>query len=165
MRVNRFTGPIAAAMLIAMSENCFAADTSAPPADALFDTISALDTAVFAAFNRCSAPGELERHARYFAGDVEFYHDTGGVTWTRDAMIANTRKYVCGNFRRELIPGSLKVYPVKDFGAIEQGVHRFCPFKTGSCEGMADFTIVWRNGGDGKWLITRVLSYGHRANE
>lgn len=30
-----------------------------------------LDAAVFDAFNRCSDPPQLERHARYFAEDVE----------------------------------------------------------------------------------------------
>ncbi|MGH8027574.1 MAG: nuclear transport factor 2 family protein [Pseudoxanthomonas sp.] len=139
----------------------------AAPADGqaqqpLFGEISALDTAVFDAFNRCSDPAQLQKHAGYFDAGVEFYHDTGGVTWTREAMIANTAKYVCGNFRRELIPGSLKVYPIKDFGAVEQGVHRFCQAASGSCEGLADFVIVWRQR-DGKWEITRVLSYGHRA--
>lgn len=134
-----------------------------PATDPLFDTISALDTAVFDAFNHCDAPGQLDKHAGYFSPDVEFYHDTGGVTWTRDEMLANTKKYVCGNFRRELIPGSLRVYPVKDFGAIAQGSHRFCQFASGQCEGLADFAIVWRLQ-NGSWQITRVLSYGHRPN-
>jgi hypothetical protein len=131
--------------------------------DALFGRISALDTEVFAAFNACDDPAQLEKHAGYFATDVEFYHDTGGVTWTRDAMLANTKQYVCGHFRRELIPGTLEVFPVKDFGAIARGSHRFCQFDSGLCEGMADFTIVWRQQDD-RWTITRVLSYGHRAN-
>jgi len=133
-------------------------------ADPLFNVILTLDTAVFDAFNHCGSPEQLEKHAAYFAPDVEFYHDTGGVTWNRQDMIANTRKYVCGNFGRELIPGSLKVFPIKDFGAIAQGTHRFCQFKTGACEGMADFVIVWRLKDD-NWQITRVLSYGHRAYE
>lgn len=127
----------------------------------LYATILALDTAVFAAFNDCATPGQLERHADFFADDVEFYHDQGGVTWTRDEMLANTRKYVCGNFSRQLVPGSLRVYPVKDYGAIAQGVHRFCQFKSGACEGEADFLIVWRLQ-EGEWHITRVLSFGHR---
>jgi hypothetical protein len=132
--------------------------------DPLFETVAALDAEVFAAFNNCSAAGQLEKHAGYFAPDVEFYHDTGGVTWTREQMIANTEKNVCGHFRRELVPGSLRIFSVKDFGAIELGSHRFCQFKTGDCEGLADFVIVWRNQG-GDWKITRVLSYGHRANK
>ncbi|QSX74713.1 nuclear transport factor 2 family protein [Lysobacter arenosi] len=133
-------------------------------ADPLFDSISALDTEVFTAFNTCSEPGQLQKHASYFAPDVEFYHDTGGVTWSRQEMLASTEKYVCGHFRRELVPGTLKVYPIKDFGAIEEGSHRFCQFDSGKCEGLADFLIVW-NSNNGKWQITRVLSYGHRENK
>ncbi len=79
-------------------------------------------------------------------------------------MLANTKKYVCGNYRRALVAGSLRVYPVKDFGAIEVGVHRFCNISDNKCEGQADFTIVWQHA-QGKWRITRVLSYGHRAIE
>lgn len=128
----------------------------------LKETISALDAAVFDAFNHCGDPGQLEKHASYFAENVEFYHDTGGVTWNRNDMLANTRKNVCGNLTRELIPGTLKVYPIKDFGALSQGTHRFCLVSSGKCEGMAEFTILWHRSGD-KWEITRVFSYGHRA--
>jgi len=137
-----------------------AADQPIP--DQLQETIAALDSVVFDAFNRCRDPGQLARHASYFAEDVEFYHDTGGVTWSREEMLANTKTNVCGHFRRELVPGTLKVFPIKGFGAIAQGSHRFCPFATGKCEGLADFTIVWREQA-GTWQITRVLSYGHRA--
>lgn len=138
--------------------------TTKPAADPLFDTVSALDTSVFEAFNNCSSPEQLKKHASYFAPDVEFYHDTGGVTWSRQQMLANTEKNACGKFRRELVPGTFKVFPIKDFGAIEQGSHRFCQFASGKCEGIADFVMVWRNQ-NGRWQITRVLSYGHRANQ
>ena len=87
-------------------------------ADELFAVISSLDGAVFDAFNNCSSPEQLKKHAGFFAPDVEFYHDTGGVTWNRHDMITNTAKYACGNYRRELVAGSLKVFPVKGFGAI-----------------------------------------------
>lgn len=132
-----------------------------PPAS-LERTISSLDSAVFGAFNRCAEPGQLEAHAAYFAENVEFYHDTGGVTWNRADMLANTQRYACGHFTRELLPGSLAVYPIKDFGAIEQGTRRLCQQGSGKCEGLADFVIVWHRTADG-WRITRVLSYGHRA--
>jgi uncharacterized protein DUF4440 len=137
---------------------------TAPATDSLVDTIAALDSAVFDAFNRCSSPEQLQKHASFFAPDVEFYHDKGGVTWTREAMIANTRRNVCGNFRRELVAGTLRVYPIKDFGAIEQGSHKFCQFATGKCDGLAEFVIVWRYR-NASWQITRVLSYAHRPNE
>jgi hypothetical protein len=140
------------------------AATPQPPPSPLFETVARLDAAVFDAFNHCDAPGELQRHAAYFAPDVEFYHDEGGVTWSRQKMLANTKKNACGKFRRELVPGSLKVYPVKDFGAIAQGEHRFCRISSGKCEGMADFVMVWRRKGE-TWQVTRVLSYGHRPSE
>ena len=151
-------------LVLAAPATLAASASSAQPGaqDQLTREISALDAAVFDAFNHCSEPGRLEEHAGYFSADVEFYHDTGGVTWTRDAMIANTGKYVCGHFTRELVPGSMKIYPIRDFGAVSQGVHRFCQIASGQCEGLADFVIVWRKQ-DGQWRITRVLSYGHRA--
>jgi hypothetical protein len=140
--------------------------TAAPQED-LAATIAALDSAAFDAFNDCAAPGKLDTYASFFAPDVEFYHDLGGVTWTRDAMIAQTQANVCGKFQRELVPGTLKVWPIKDFGALERGEHRFCHFKPGGvthpCEGQAEFTILWRRTGD-TWTITRAFSYGHGSN-
>ena len=96
-----------------------AADAPATPD--LATTVAALDAAAFEAFNHCEAPGQLDRYASFFAPDVEFYHDLGGVTWTRDDMIAQTRQNVCGKFQRELVPGTLKVWPIKDFGALARG--------------------------------------------
>ncbi len=130
----------------------------------LFNKILKMDTAAFDAFNHCSNPEQLAIHESYFTKNVEFYHDTGGVTWNRDDMIANTRKYVCGHYNRVLIDGTLSVYPIKDFGAIEKGTHKFCQLETGACEGYADFIIIWHKQ-DEKWLITRVLSFGHRVVE
>ncbi|HNV07157.1 MAG: nuclear transport factor 2 family protein [Dokdonella sp.] len=148
--------------VLSMSLNARAAEPPAPDLpQPLSETIAALDSAVFDAFNRCAAPEQLAKHASYFAENVEFYHDTGGVTWNRADMLANTSRNACGKFTRELVPGSLAVFPIKDFGAIEQGSHRFCQTDASKCEGLADFTILWRHSG-GRWEITRVLSYGHR---
>lgn len=151
--------------LLGLASSVWPAAASAPDADAedtsLEATIMQLDDAVFDAFNRCADPAQLARHAAHFAENVEFYHDTGGVTWSRQAMLDNTRRHACGQYTRERVAGTLKIHPIRDFGAIAQGVHRFC--KTGGgCDGEADFVIVWRHDADG-WRITRVLSYGHRA--
>jgi len=135
----------------------------ASQSDTLTQTITQLDSEAFDAFNRCADPAQLQKHADFFAESVEFYHDNGGVTWNRADMLANTKKYACGNYTREVIPGSLMVYPIKDFGAIEVGSHRFCQTVSKKCEGLADFTMVWQHTNAG-WKITRVLSYGHRAN-
>ena len=140
-----------------LSGSSFANDTP------LVERMTALDTEVFESFNLCQDPKELAKHASYFSADVEFYHDNGGVTWDRDTMIANTKKNACGHYTRKLVAGSLQVHPIKEFGAITKGLHRFCQNKTQECEGIADFVMVWRNTNN-KWEITRVLSYGHREN-
>jgi Domain of unknown function (DUF4440) len=150
-------------LILSLIGGCSTAPTvpSTDTSGQLYATVLALDKEAFDAFNTCAVPGQLQKHARFFAEGVEFYHDKGGVTWTRAEMLANTEKYVCGNFSRELVQGSFRVYPIKDFGAIAQGVHKFCQFKSGVCEGAAEFVIVWRQQGN-SWSITRVLSYGHR---
>jgi hypothetical protein len=64
-------------------------------------------------------------------------------------------------------PTPLEVYPIKDYGAIEIGAHRFCHKEKGNdaspartdC-GTFKFAMVWRKIGD-SWKISRVLSYGH----
>lgn len=124
--------------------------------------VEELDSAVFDSFNRCSDPAELARHASFFAEGVEFYHDNGGVTWNREDMLARTRDHACGNYRRELVEESFEVYPIKGFGAIAHGTHRFCEATSSTCDGLADFVMVWREQ-EGGWQLTRVLSYGHRA--
>ena len=128
------------------------------PADTLTTEIGALDAKVFDAYNRCDLPV----FSGYFDPKVAFYHDNGGATFERDAMVDGVRKYICGKVKRELIPSSFRVYPIKDYGAIEEGEHRFCDIATGRCEGIAKFVMVWTKQ-DGAWRITTVLSYGHRA--
>ncbi len=125
---------------------------------ALTAQITALDAKVFDAYNRC----DLKTFAAHFSPKVEFYHDKGGVTWDRASVVASTKKWICGKVRRELLKETLKVYPIKDFGAVEEGEHTFCQIATGQCEGIAKFLMVWRKDRAGNWVMTRVISYGHR---
>jgi len=129
--------------------------------DPLYQKMLALDTALFDSFNKCSDPAELKKHAAFFAQGVEFYHDLGGVTLGADSMLANTRKNVCGKFRRELDVASFRVFPIPGYGAMTIGTHRFCHTPT-TCEGVGEFTTVWKEE-DGVWHITRALSYAHRS--
>jgi hypothetical protein len=149
--------------LVAASSSVTRQPAEASQSDTLAQTISQLDSEVFDAFNLCADPAQLQRHAGFFSESVEFYHDKSGVTWNRADMLANTKKHACGNYTREVIPGSLVVHPIKGYGAIELGTHRFCQSATRTCDGLADFTMVWQQT-DAGWRITRVLSYGHRAN-
>lgn len=157
------TTAIIGSVLLAGCISAASASTRPPGAESLQATVASLNAAVFDAFNQCSDPDQLARHARYFDERVEFYHDNGGVTWSRDEMLERTRLNACGKYRRELVAGTLEVFPIQGFGAIAQGTHRFCDSASGSCEGLADFVIIWREL-EGTWQITRVLSYGHRAS-
>lgn len=108
---------VALAAALATAATTMAVPATAAGQEDLCRTVAELDAAAFEAFNRCADPAQLEKYASYFAADVEFCHDTGGVTWTRDDMIAGTRRNVCGTFGRDLVPGSLKVYPIAGYGA------------------------------------------------
>ena len=57
--------------------------------------------------------------------NVEFYHDQGGVTLGRAALVDSVKNNICGKVTRELVPSSLQVYPMKGYGAIEMGTHLF----------------------------------------
>jgi hypothetical protein len=131
--------------------------------DALHEKMLALDTAFFDSFNKCADPAEFRKHAAYFAPDVEFYHDLGGVTLGVDKLMDQTRRNVCGKFRRELDVASFRVFPIPGYGAMTLGVHRFC-HTPATCEGAGDFATVWRES-NGQWQVTRALSYAHRSLE
>lgn len=134
---------------------------AAPAQDSLYQELLALDTELFDSFNKCSDPAELRKHAAFFANDVEFFHDLGGVTLGVDALMANTKKNVCGQFRRELDLGTFRVFPIPGYGAVALGTHRFC-HTPNTCEGAGEFTTIWREK-DGAWQVTRALSYAHRS--
>ena len=126
----------------------------------LFETIRTLDAQLFDAYNHC----DLEKLGSFLADDLEFYHDVTGLTGTREANIEAVKNNICGKVTRVLVPGSLEVYPLKDFGAVEIGVHRFHHPGKDDAEplGEAKFIHIWRNQ-DGDWKITRVISFDHHA--
>jgi hypothetical protein len=127
--------------------------------EGLFRTIAGLDSAVFEAYNRC----DLQKFGAFFADDLEFYHDKGGLMRSRQSLVEAVRKNICGKVRRELVSGTLEVYPMDGFGAVEMGVHRFYDAKSAQREptGEAKFIHLWQNT-NGEWKITRVISYDHQ---
>jgi ketosteroid isomerase-like protein len=140
--------------------NLAVAEAPAIEQDELFKTIARMDAAIFDAFNG----HDVDKLMAYFTEDLEFYHDTGGLgTYRQNAedfkkMFASTP-----DIRRDLVKESLEVYPIKDYGAMEIGQHRFCHKENGKDDcGTFGFAMVWRKVGD-SWKISRVLSYGHTA--
>jgi Domain of unknown function (DUF4440) len=122
--------------------------------------ITTLDAALFDAYNKC----DLDKFASFIDENVEFYHDQGGVTLGRAALTDSVKKNICGKTTRELVRGSLHVFYMKGYGAIEVGVHRFHHPGHEDTEGVGEgkFIHLWQYK-DGAWKITRVMSYDHHA--
>ena len=63
--------------------------------------------------------------------------------------------------RRDLVPGSLEVHPLGDFGVLEICKHRFCHWENGREDcGTFKNIMIWRND-NGRWRVSRVISYDH----
>jgi hypothetical protein len=126
-----------------------------PDSQSLYDTIVKWDSIYFTAYNTC----DLARQRSIFSDSLEFYHDKGGLSTSKSDIMEALQKNICGKVTRELVPGSIEVYPIKAFGAIEMGIHRFHnnqePPGTPSHPGK--FVIVWQHTNN-TWKITRVIS-------
>ena len=138
-----------------------------PASQSLIDTLYSLDSILFSeTFDRCST----EVLDDLLSEDLEFYHDKTGLIATSRADFVNGVRANCENqksgrnpkARRELVPGSMKVYPMANYGAIQMGQHNFFQFNEGRFQftESASFTHLWKKTATG-WKITRVLSYEH----
>ncbi len=125
----------------------------------LFETISRMDAAVFAAFNA----HDVERLMTMFTDDLEFYDDGSGGPKSRRECADDFSKVFARvpGLQRELLRETLEVYPLQGYGAIEVGEHRFCHQENGKADcGVTKFSMVWRKNGE-IWQLARVLSYAH----
>ena len=118
--------------------------------------IARMDSLLFEAFNA----RDLARLGTFFAPDLEFYQDDEGlVNYSQTMKDFGAMFHQPSQIRRVLVPGSLEVYPIKDYGAIEVGSHRFCHEETGKPEcGTFKFMHVWRKNGN-SWQLSRIVSY------
>ena len=115
------------------------------------------DSAMFAAYNAHDG----DQLGRYFAPDLEFYHDTGGLLTWAQAMAGLTNTFTHSPDIRRTLVGPIEVYPIRDYGAIEVGVHQFCHRENGHLDcGTFKFTHVWRRTATG-WQVSRAVSYDH----
>ena len=139
-------------------------DEEAPESGrSLKETILALDSALFGAFNAC----DLEQWKGFLDENIEFYQDNDDVTTTRKALEASflDRCDAAGraSLQRELVLETVEVHPIQGYGAVQLGAHRFWLMRDGIRDQLAStprFVHLWRHQ-DGVWRITRVISYGH----
>jgi len=125
--------------------------------DPLFMTIQSLDTKLFDAYNHC----DLTTLGAMVSDDLEFYHDQTGLSAGKAPFLAAIKQNICGKVQRTLLQDTLEVYPLKGYGAVEIGIHRFHhPGHPEDGAGDAKFVTLWQNK-DGAWKVTRVISYNH----
>jgi ketosteroid isomerase-like protein len=149
-----FRFPLAALAAAALcAAPALAQETEDPALTAL---ITEKDAAMFAAFNACDG----ETFGTYVEDDLEFYHDVGGLARGRAATVDAVNNNVCNNFTRQLVPGTLEVWPVPGYGAIETGVHTFTNVGETAPHGIGRFLHIWHQEGD-IWRIARIVSYDH----
>lgn len=136
-----------------------------PASKELFDTIAHLDTVLFQAFNTCN----VEKFSDLLTDDLEFYHDQSGLMLSSAKQSEGLRIRCAeqdknGILRRELVKESLEVYPLKNYGAVQMGVHHFFRTLPGGKEKLttiAKFINIWQQK-NGQWKVSRIVSYDHR---
>lgn len=108
----------------------------------------------------------------FVTDNMEFYHDHEGFAvdngdqWASDyGRFCEDRKRSNERVRRRLVPSSLIISPLPNYGAVETGTHEFYmrqPNGSWKLDQRSRFAIVWRLGTDGVWRIARDFSYDHR---
>ncbi|HEU4554603.1 MAG TPA: nuclear transport factor 2 family protein [Chitinophaga sp.] len=125
-----------------------------PASKELYDTIAHMDSVWQDSYNNC----KMEVQEQLFSENLEFYHDKTGLMTSKAALINALKNNICGKVTRELLQGSIEVYPIGNYGAVEMGYHRFHNIRENSTSHFAKFVHIWRREDDGQWRITRVIS-------
>jgi ketosteroid isomerase-like protein len=161
--------PLWVLALLAVMPSALPQTAGPVPTKQLTDEVAAADAALFAAFfDRC----DIAALTAMVTDDFEMYHDKGGLVADSGRKFIGNIEGTCARqktgedyrARRELVPGSLRVYPLNNYGAIETGEHRFYQRLPGKPEKLVEvalFTHVWKKEAGG-WKLARVLSYDHR---
>ncbi len=124
----------------------------------LFATLAELDRRLFqAVFVDCDTSA---RNA-LFTEDIEMYHDKSGFKAAAKVRAPITECPADRGMTRELVDGSLEVYPLAGYGALQVGLHRFREASENGAT-VARFSHLWRREEDGAWRIARVISYDHQ---
>ena len=120
----------------------------------LFDEIVAMDKVFFDAYNTC----DLAKQASIYAEDIEFFHDKGGLMTSKKEIIEGTERNICGKVTRELTAGTVEVYPINNYGAVQIGFHKFYNNQEPDAESIpSKFIVMWHNE-NGNWKISKVIS-------
>ena len=132
--------------------------------DSLYHEIFRADQAAFSAYN----DRDIDEFATYLSKDVEFYHDQDGLIFPYDTLI-KAFEYLFRPERptktvRVLDSSSFQVHSIPDYGAVETATHKFYQVSEQETRfaTVAKTFMLWKKT-NGRWLMSRVVSYDHRA--
>ncbi len=138
----------------------------------VYTILKANDSLLFErSFNKC----ETKYLNQLISEDFEFYHDISGLETSKEAFINSMKNGICNpanatKSRRELVPGTLEVFPLKNngkiYGALQNGVHKFFETTNGVevAGSIAKFSHLWILK-DEQWQLQRVISYDHKLQK
>ena len=121
---------------------------------ALQHKIEELDSIFFTAYNTC----DLDQQSELISEDIEFFHDKGGLSTSKSDIMEAMKNNICGKVTRELIKGSIEVYPILNYGAVQIGYHKF--FNNQEPDAISNpskFITIWKNEND-TWQMSRIVS-------
>jgi hypothetical protein len=144
---------------------------AAPASPELVAALAEKDRLLFDAVFGCKP----ELLATLVAEDFEFFHDKHGLTtqsggqFVKDITGMCERQEAGTDFRarRELVPGTMSVHVIGNYGAMQMGTHRFFALRSGKPDRLTEtgkFIDVWKREGDA-WKLARVISYDHQLAE
>ncbi len=145
--------------LMTWSSLCFS-QSNLPPyqktvKQEFYDAIAQTDSIFFNGYNTCN----LVLVDSMISEDLEFYHDVTGLSTSKKDVMQALKNNICGKVTRTLLPGSIEVYEVPGYGAVEMGFHGFRNNQEKDPGEMhySKFVHIWR-WENGKWKLTRVIS-------
>ena len=151
---------LAALTILAVTARAQSTQQGLATTDDLYKTVAGLDTTLFGAYNGC----DLDKLGSMVAEDLEFYHDQTGLAVGRKPFVEAIKANICNKVHRELVAGTLEVYPLKGYGAVEMCIHRFTQPNDPNPGpgGEAKSVMLWQQK-DGAWTLTRVISFDHHS--
>ncbi|WP_226789293.1 nuclear transport factor 2 family protein [Polaribacter reichenbachii] len=120
----------------------------------LYSEIVKMDSIYFTAYNKC----DIKTQASIYNENIEFFHDKGGLATDKKQLLKSIEENICNKVTRTLIKGSLEVYPIHNYGAIEIGYHKFYNEEEPNAKSVpSKFIVTWKKENE-NWTITKVIS-------
>ena len=120
----------------------------------LYREIIKMDSIYFKAYNTC----DIKTQASLYDDKIEFFHDKGGLMTDKIGLLKALKENICNKVTRTLIKGSVEVYPIKNYGAIQIGYHKFYNKQEPNAKSTpSKFVVVWKKEKE-SWKITKVIS-------